>query len=92
MTVELPSGRIDLDPREPFQVRVGGTLAIRLDIDANKSINLHQAGNSGKCIFRPVIFVDIREEVPTGRCPKVLSGIIASLRKRPSLAASHAKA
>lgn len=80
MTVELPSGRIHLDPREPFQVRGGGTLAIRLDIDANKSINLHQAGNSGKCIFRPVVFVDICEEVPTGRCPKVLSGIIASLK------------
>ncbi len=80
MTVKLPSGRIDLDPREPFQVKGGGTLAIRLDIDANKSINLHQAGNSGKCIFRPVVFVDINEEVPVARCPKVLSGTIVSLK------------
>lgn len=79
MTVKLPSGRIDLNPREPFQVTGGGTLAIRLDIDANKSINLHQAGNSGKCIFRPVVFVDIQEEAPTARCPKVLNGIIESL-------------
>jgi Domain of unknown function (DUF4382) len=79
MTVKLPSGRIDLNPREPFQVTGGGTLAIRLDIDANKSINLHQAGNSGKCIFRPVVFVDIDEEAPTARCPKVLNGIIESL-------------
>jgi len=79
MTVKLPSGRIDLNPREPFQVTGGGTLAIRLDIDANKSINLHQAGNSGKCIFRPVVFVDIHEEAPTARCPKVLNGIIESL-------------
>jgi hypothetical protein len=80
MMVKLPSGKIDLDPREPFQVKGGGTLAIRLDIDANKSINLHQAGNSGKCIFRPVVFVDIQEGVPTARCPKVLNGTIASLK------------
>jgi hypothetical protein len=79
MTVKLPSGRIDLDPREPFQVTAGRMLAIRLDIDANKSINLHQAGKSGKCIFRPVVFVDIHEEAPTARCPKVLNGTIASL-------------
>ena len=78
MTVKLPSGRIDLDPREPFKVTGGGALAIRLDIDANKSINLHQAGKSGKCIFRPVVFVDIHEEAPTARCPKVLNGTIAS--------------
>jgi len=80
MTVKLPSGRIDLNPREPFKVTGGGTLAIRLDIDANKSINLHQAGKSGKCIFRPVVFVDIHEEAPTARCPKVLNGIIESLK------------
>ena len=80
MTVKLPSGRMDLDPRAPFEVTGGGTLAIRLDIDANKSINLHQAGKSGKCIFRPVVFVDIQEEVPTARCPKVLSGTIESLK------------
>lgn len=80
MTVKLPSGRIDLDPREPFRVTGGGTLAIRLDIDANKSINLHQAGNSGKCIFRPVVFVDIHEQMPTARCPKVLSGTIERLK------------
>jgi hypothetical protein len=78
--IKLPSGKIDLNPQEPFSVSPGGTLAIRLDIDANKSINLHQAGKSGKCIFRPVVFVDIQEEMPTARCPKVLSGTIESLK------------
>ncbi len=81
MTVKLPSGKIDLNPRQPFSVNGGRTLAIRLDIDANKSINLHQAGKSGKCIFRPVVFVDIQEQMPVARCPKVLSGTIESLVK-----------
>lgn len=78
--IKLPSGKIDLNPREPFFVIKGGTLSIRLDIDADKSINLHEAGNSGKCIFRPVVFVDIEEGAPVGRCPKIVSGTISELR------------
>jgi hypothetical protein len=81
LDIKLPSGKIDLNPREPFTVSQGGNLSIRLDIDANKSINLHPAGKSGKCIFRPVVFVDIREGMPIGRCPKIVSGEIASLTK-----------
>lgn len=80
MTVKLPSGRIDLNPSAPFRITAGGMLAIRLDIDANKSINLHEAGNSGQCIFRPVVFVDIQEQMPTNHCPKVLTGTITSLK------------
>jgi hypothetical protein len=80
LDIKLPSGKIDLNPREPFTVSQGGNLSIRLDIDANKSINLHQAGKSGKCIFRPVVFVDIREGMPIGRCPKILHGIIDELK------------
>src|SRR5512137_836676 len=34
--VKLPSGKIDLNPRDPFTVAPGATLSIRLDIDANK--------------------------------------------------------
>ena len=81
LDIKLPSGKIDLNPREPFTVNQGGNLSIRLDIDANKSINLHPAGKSEKCIFRPVVFVDIREGMPIGRCPKIVSGEIASLSK-----------
>jgi hypothetical protein len=80
LDIKLPSGKIDLNPREPFTVSQGGNLSIRLDIDANKSINLHQAGKSGKCIFRPVVFVDIREGMPSGRCPKILQGTIDELK------------
>lgn len=80
LDIKLPSGKIDLNPRDPFTVSQGGNLSIRLDIDANKSINLHQAGKSGKCIFRPVVFVDIREGMPIGRCPKILQGTIDELK------------
>ncbi len=79
LDIKLPSGKIDLNPRESFTINKGGNLSIRLDIDANKSINLHQAGKSGKCIFRPVVFVDIKEGMPIGRCPKVLHGTIETL-------------
>ena len=76
---KLPSGRIDLNPRGKFEVKPGETLAIRLDIDANKSINLHQAGKSGKCIFRPVVFVDIDTITSPRRCPRILRGEIKRL-------------
>ncbi len=79
--IKLPSGKIDLNPREPFTVTKGGTLSILLDIDCDKSINLHPTG-SGKCIFRPVVFVDIREGYPApAGCPRILSGSIFSLIK-----------
>jgi hypothetical protein len=76
---KLPSGKIDLNPRGGIFVKSGQTLALRLDIDANKSINLHEAGNSGKCIFRPVIFVDIETIKTPQRCPRILVGDIERL-------------
>jgi len=76
---KLPSNRIDLNPRGDFEVRPGETLSIRLDIDANKSINLHEAGKSGKCIFRPVVFVEIDTIVAAQRCPRILIGEIKAL-------------
>lgn len=71
--MKLPSGKIDLNPRGIFEVEPGETLAIRLDIDANKSINI-----SGSCNFRPVVFVDI-EPIAWQRCPKILKGVIEDL-------------
>jgi hypothetical protein len=82
--IKLPSGKIDLKPREPFYLHDGGNISIRLDIDADKSINLHEAGNSGKCIFRPVVFVDIEEGAPFRRCPKMVNGTIVELIKGQS--------
>ena len=77
--IKLPSGKIDLNPREPFEVKKGEALAIRLDIDANKSINLHPAGKSGKCIFRPVVFVDIEPAKLRSACPEILTGEITQI-------------
>ena len=79
LEIKLPSGKIDLTPRGTFEVIPGGSLAIRLDIDANKSINLHEAGNSGKCIFRPVAFVDIETLEPPSRCPRSVAGTLTEL-------------
>jgi hypothetical protein len=76
LEVKLPSGKIDLVPRGAFEVEQGETLGIRLDIDANKSINLHTAGQSGKCIFRPVVFVDIGPLEWMPRCPKIVKGTL----------------
>ena len=74
--IKLPSGKIDLNPRGGFYVNEGESIAIQLDFDANKWFNLHQAGNSGKCILRPVIFVDIDTLGLQQRCPKIIKGSI----------------
>jgi len=78
--VKLPSGKIDLNPPGGFEVVPGEALAIELDVDLEKSIQLIQAGNSGKCIFRPVVFVDIYDDPAfMPRCPRIISGKILEL-------------
>ncbi|MHC4339755.1 MAG: DUF4382 domain-containing protein, partial [Planctomycetota bacterium] len=59
LEIKLESNKIDLNPGEPIEVVPGGALLIELDMDANKSMKLDVAGNSGKCTFRPVVFVEI---------------------------------
>ncbi|UCD80791.1 MAG: DUF4382 domain-containing protein [Desulfobacterales bacterium] len=82
--IKLPSEKIDLNPRSgPFWLRKGETLAIKLDIDAEKSFDLHAAGKSDQCIFRPVVFVDVEKvQKPQQRCPLILAGEIAELLKQ----------
>jgi hypothetical protein len=74
---KVGSRKIDLNPRESFKVVKGETLSIRLDVDANKSINI-----STSCNFRPVVFVDIEPGAPIRPCPRILSGTILRLVKR----------
>lgn len=69
----LPSGKIDLNPRGPFEVEPDGTLAITLDIDCDKSI--HTNSN----IFRPVVFVDIATVDEEQLSPRLLSGTITDI-------------
>ncbi|MBN1847503.1 MAG: DUF4382 domain-containing protein [Deltaproteobacteria bacterium] len=78
-TIHLPSGKIDLNPREAFEVKSGMPIWVCLDIDANKSIDLHPAGKSGKCIFRPVVFVDIQSGAYDLSCPLIVQGEIGSV-------------
>ena len=77
--VKLPSGKIDLNPQGPFTVAPGGTLTIRLDIDANKAIHAHPSGDPNRYIFRPVVFVDIETGYPAALCPKLVHGTITEL-------------
>ena len=59
---KLPAnGKIDLNPRESFEIYDGDYLVIELDIDAEKSIHIVETG-SGKFIFRPVIFINVLGE------------------------------
>ena len=50
---KLPSGKLKLKPREPFQVFAGESLLVQIDIDAEKSIKYDEKGN-GEWQFRPV--------------------------------------
>jgi hypothetical protein len=79
MELKIPSGKIDLNPKGSFEVVPGETLSITLDVDANKSVNFHKAGNSGKWIFRPVVFVEVETVVTPEKCPRLLKGLIADI-------------
>lgn len=79
MDIDVPSGKIDLNPQGSFEVRADTTLYIRLDIDANKSINLHPAGSSDRCKFRPVVFVDIISRGSLPECPIFMKGEVSTL-------------
>jgi hypothetical protein len=59
------NGKLDLNPRSggPITLEGGDTLLIRLDLDAEKSFLVVRAGASGQYIFRPVVFVDIEDEL-----------------------------
>ncbi len=59
---KLSSNKIDLNPRGSFNVTDGSHLIIQLDMDAEKSILVVEAGKSTKYIFRPVVFVSIEGE------------------------------
>lgn len=75
----LPSGHLDVAPRAPIGIEPGQTIAVRLDLDAKKSILLHTAGQSGKCVFRPVAFCEIDRAPAFRRCPHPVRGTVIRL-------------
>jgi len=72
------NNKLDLNPRGDFSVVAGGTLAIQIDIDANKSIHIVKQGNKDVYNFRPVVFIDIVTDAFKERFIK-LHGDIAAI-------------
>jgi len=71
---KLPSGKLKLKPREPFQVVAGESLLVQIDIDAEKSIKFDEKGN-GEWQFRPVVFVEIGDADDFGRLTRIYGRI-----------------
>jgi hypothetical protein len=80
MEIDVPRGKIDLNAQGSIEVSGENTLYIRLDINANESINLHPAGNSGTCIFRPVVFANIVAKEALSECPSFMKGQVSALQ------------
>jgi hypothetical protein len=87
----VANGKIDLNPRGPFTVRPGELVLVQLDLDANKSLFLHETGN-GRWMLRPVVFVDVFTRRSPDRLVKI-EGIVRNLdlaRARFDLCETHA--
>ena len=79
---KLPgNNKLDLNPRDDFKVVAGGTLAIQIDMDANKSIHIAKKGKKDEYKFRPVVFIDIVTDAFKERFVK-LHGDIDAINKR----------
>ena len=75
---KLPgNNKLDLNPRGDFTVVAGGTLAIQIDIDANKSIHIVKKGKKDEYNFRPVVFIDIVTDAFIERFVKLHGDIYA---------------
>jgi len=79
---DVPSGKIDLNPRGEFRLRGGSLVLIQLDMDAEKSIHAHETGNGMKWKFRPVVFVDIFTANVPDRLVR-LTGVIENIATEP---------
>ena len=77
----LPAnGRIDLLQSEGFEVLPGRTVMVEIDLDADKSLKIHGAGNSGQVQFRPVVFVSVYE----GGSPNKLARLEGAVSGAPA--------
>lgn len=73
------NGKLDLNPRSEIIITAGQTLALQLDMDAQKSIHLIQNGN-GDYRFRPVVFIDILTDSMLGKLVR-LSGYVNDIEE-----------
>lgn len=80
----LPAnGKVDMLQADGFDVLPGRTLLIEIDVDANKSIHIVQAGNSGRVNFRPVVRVNIFD----GGMPHKLARLEGAISGQPDAGA-----
>jgi len=77
------NGKLDLLDQDGFAILPGRTVIIEIDIDANKSIKVTSAGNSGKYQFRPVVKVDIIDGGLPDRLARV-EGFVAEIPEEPA--------
>ncbi len=64
VNARLPGDHLDLVPRAPLEVSEDNVLYLELDIDAEESLLVVEAG--GDMVFRPVAFVSAYEEGGSG--------------------------
>jgi hypothetical protein len=81
------NGKIDMLDADGFTVLAGRTLLMEIDMmeidmDANKSIKITEAGNSGKVNFRPVVKVKIIDGPERHKLARVEGSILGLLRRR----------
>jgi len=78
---KLPAnGKVDLLHPEGFDILPGRTVMIEIDVDANKSIKITDAGKSGKVNFRPVVRVNIYD----GGLPDKLARLEGAVSGEPN--------
>jgi len=80
MELELPDGKIDIEPKGGISVVQGETIAVHIDIDCDKSIDLEPIGRRGTCVFRPRVFVETDKPDVVKKCPRVLRGKIETIQ------------
>lgn len=56
--VDMPSGKVDLNPRQAFVVNDGDESVVMIDFDADNSFKVVETG-AGGLKFRPVVFIQI---------------------------------
>jgi hypothetical protein len=84
LDIKIPSGIIKVNFQGPVSVKSGDKLGFEIDIHAKRSLNLHVAGNSQKCIFRPVIIATVTnlgDIPPENKCPRILNGTIIEIKE-----------
>ena len=82
LDIKIPSGVIKINFQGPVAVKSGDKLGFEIDVHAKRSLNLHVAGNSQKCIFRPVIIATVTnlgDIPPENKCPRILNGTIIEI-------------